>query len=99
MFQGIEIWTALIIFLGYFFLDILSSWFIIALNKLQRGTTTTLTFLLYMGSGAGIYQYTHHFIYLLFAASGASLGNLVLVTIEIRREKSKVKNQQDIKKE
>jgi hypothetical protein len=52
-----------------------------------------------MGSGAGIYQYTHHFIYLLFAASGASLGNLVLVTIEIRREKSKVKNQQDIKKE
>jgi hypothetical protein len=86
--QGIEFWTALIIFLGYFLLDILSSWFIIALNKLQLGTTTILTFLLYIGSGAGIYQYTHHFIYLLFAALGASLGNFVLVTIEKIKQKT-----------
>jgi hypothetical protein len=91
MFQGIEFWKAVLIFLGYFALDILSSWFIIALNRLQRGTTTILTFLLYIGSGAGIYQYTHHFSYLVFAALGASVGNFVLLTIEINRQKNKSK--------
>jgi hypothetical protein len=91
MFQGIEFWKAVLIFIGYFGLDILSSWFIIALNRLQRGTTTILTFLLYIGSGAGIYQYTHHFSYLVFAALGACLGNYVLLTIEINRQKNKSK--------
>jgi hypothetical protein len=86
MFQEIEFWKAVIIFFGYFLLDIASSWFIIALNKLQTGTTTILTFLLYIGSGAGIYQYTHHFFYLVFAALGASLGNYVLVTLAKKRE-------------
>jgi hypothetical protein len=86
MFHGIEFWTAVAIFFGYLILDVLSSWFIIALNKLQTGTTTTLTFLLYIGSGAGIYQYTHHFFYLVFAALGASLGNFLLVYIEKRRQ-------------
>ena len=88
MLHGIEFWTAIAIFFGYFILDIASSWFIIALNKLQKGTTTILTFLLYIGSGAGIYQYTHHFFYLVFAALGASLGNYVLVVWEIRRQKN-----------
>ena len=88
MLNGIHFWTAIAIFFGYFILDIASSWFIIALNKLQTGTTTILTFLLYIGSGAGIYQYTHHFFYLVFAALGASLGNYVLVVWEIRRQKN-----------
>jgi hypothetical protein len=87
MFEGVQFSTALLIFIGYFALDILSSWFIIALNRLQITTTTILTFLLYIGSGAGIYQYTHHFTYLIFAALGATLGNLVLVLIEKKRLK------------
>ena len=86
MLHGIEFWTAIAIFFGYFILDIASSWFIIALNKLQTGTTTILTFLLYIGSGAGIYQYTHHFFYLVFAALGASLGNYVLVESEKKHQ-------------
>jgi hypothetical protein len=86
MFKDIDIGLAVLIFIGYFFLDILSSCFIIALNKLQTATTTILTFLLYIGSGAGIYQYTHHFTYLLFAALGASLGNYVLVKIERQKK-------------
>jgi hypothetical protein len=87
MFQGIEFWTVILIFIGYFLMDIVSSWFIIALNKLQITTTTILTFLLYMGAGAGIYQYTHQFSYLIFAALGATLGNFTLVTIEKRRRR------------
>jgi lipoprotein signal peptidase len=92
MFDGIEFWTALAIFIGYFIMDIISSWFIIALSKLHLTTTTILTFLLYMGGGAGIYQYTHHFSYLIFAAFGASLGNFVLVSFEKRRQKNDIKN-------
>jgi hypothetical protein len=91
MFHNIEFWKAFLIFIGYFFLDIASSWFIIALNKLQRGTTTILTFCLTYGSGTIIFQYTHNLSYLLFAALGASLGNFVLVTIE-RRKTAKSKN-------
>jgi hypothetical protein len=87
MFQGIEIGTAILIFFGYFIMDIISSWFLLALNKLQITTTTILTFLLYIGSGAGIYQYTHHFFYLVFAAFGASLGNYILVVVEKRRQR------------
>ena len=87
MFQGIEFWTAVLIFFGYLVIDVASSWFIIALNKLQRATTTILTFCLHMGSGIGIYQYTHNFSYLIFAALGASLGNYILLTIEINRQK------------
>jgi lipoprotein signal peptidase len=87
MFQGVEFWTALAIFFGYFILDIGSSWFIIALNRLQLGTTTILTFLLYMGSGIGIFKYTHNISYLVFAALGASLGNFVLVLIAKRQQK------------
>jgi hypothetical protein len=87
MFEGIEFWKAIFIFVGYFFLDVLSSWFILALNRLQLWTTTGLTFLLYIGSGAGIYQYTHNFTYLIFAALGATLGNFFLVWEEINRQK------------
>jgi hypothetical protein len=87
MVEQFNIWLAILIFVGYFFIDVISSWFIIALGKLQRGTTTTLTFLLYMGSAAGIFQYTHNFSYSVFMALGAALGNFVLVTIEIRKKK------------
>jgi hypothetical protein len=97
-FEGINLGTAMLIFFGYFCIDIASSWFIIALNKLQRVTTTTLTFCLTYGSGTIIFQYTHNLSYLLFAALGASLGNFVLLTIEIERQKSKVKKEADIKK-
>jgi hypothetical protein len=86
MFKEVDFWTAVIIFFGYFTIDILSSCFIIALNKLHRGATTTLTFLLTVGAGMGIYQYTHHILYLLFAGCGASLGNFVLVTIAKKRQ-------------
>jgi hypothetical protein len=81
MFIGIEFWTAFFIFFGYCIIDIASSWFIIELGKLHKTTTTVLTFLLYMGTGTGIYQYTHHYFYLILAALGASLGNFILVTI------------------
>ena len=90
MLNGIHFWTAIAIFFGYFLMDIISSWFLLALNKLQITTTTILTFLLYMGGGAGIYQYTHHISYLVFAACGASLGNYVLVTVEKRRRKNDI---------
>lgn len=89
MFREIEFWKAILIFFGYFILDIASSWFIIELGKLHRGTTTILTFCLYMGSAAGIFQYTHNFSYSLFMACGAALGNYVLLTLEIRRQKGK----------
>jgi hypothetical protein len=80
--------TAFLVFLGFFTIDILSSCFIIALNKLQVGTTTILTFLLQMGAGIGIFQYTHNLYYLVFAACGASIGNFVLVTIEKKKQKN-----------
>jgi hypothetical protein len=83
-----NIGMAILIFLGFFIIDILSSWFIIALNRLQVATTTILTFLLQMGAGAGVFEYTHNFYYLIFAACGATLGNFVLVTIEKRRIKN-----------
>ena len=85
MFHDIEIGKALLIFLGYCLLDITSTWYFVALSKLWKGTTTILTFCLYMGSGIGIYQYTHTFAYLVFAALGASLGNYILLTIAIRK--------------
>jgi energy-converting hydrogenase Eha subunit E len=85
MFQPIDFWTAVIVFFGYLIIDILSSWFIIALNKLQRGTTTIQTFCLHMGSGLIIFQYTHNLSYLVFAALGAFLGNYILLTIAIRK--------------
>jgi hypothetical protein len=88
MFQEIEIGKAILIFFGYALMDVISSCFIIALSKLQITQTTILTFLLYMGGGAGIYQYTHNFSYLIFAALGASLGNFLLVTVERRRKKN-----------
>jgi hypothetical protein len=88
MFQDIEIGKALLIFFGYCLLDITSTWYFVALSKLWKGTTTILTFCLYMGGGAGIYQYTHNFSYLLFAALGASLGNYILVSVEKRRKNS-----------
>ena len=88
MFQDIEIGRAVLIFFGYCILDIVSSWFFVALGRLQVVTTTILTFCLYIGGGAGIYQYTHNFAYLLFAALGASLGNFILVSVEKRRKNS-----------
>jgi hypothetical protein len=88
MFQDIEIGKALLIFFGYCLLDITSTWYFVALSKLWKGTTTILTFCLYMGSGIGIYQYTHAFSYLVFAAAGASLGNFILVSWEIRKQKA-----------
>ncbi len=91
MLERIDIGTAILIFFGYALMDIVSSWFIIALSKLQLTTTTILTFLLYMGGGAGIYQYTHNFSYLIFAALGACLGNFILVSVE-RRRAAKSKN-------
>jgi hypothetical protein len=87
-FEGINIFTAIIIFFAYFFIDIASSCFILELNKLQRASTTTLTFCLHMGSGAIIFQYTHNISYLVFAALGASLGNFVLLTIAIWKVKA-----------
>jgi len=42
-----------------------------------------------MGSGIVIFQYTHNLSYLVFAALGASLGNYILLTIEIRRQNGK----------
>lgn len=87
MFHGIEFDKAIIIFFGYCLLDITSSWFFIELSKLHRNSTTILTFLLYIGGGAGIYEYTHNLAYLVFAACGASLGNYLLLTIEIRNKK------------
>ena len=87
MFHDIVLYKAVLIFFGYAILDYVSSWFYIALSKLQVVTTTTLTFLLYLGGGAGIYEYTHNFTYLLFAASGACLGNFILVFREKRRKR------------
>jgi hypothetical protein len=40
-----------------------------------------------MGAGVGVIEYTHNFYYLLFAAVGASLGNVILVLREKRRQK------------
>jgi hypothetical protein len=87
MFEGFEFSTALLIFIGYFFLDIASSWVIIAIQKLQRGIATTLTFFLYIGSAAGIIEYTNNFIYAFPVALGATLGTWVLLTIEKHRQK------------
>ena len=93
--RGVDLWMAILVFFGFFTIDILSSCFIIELGKLNRSSTTALTFILQMGAGAGVFQYTHNFSYLVFAALGASLGNFVLVTVEIRRRKlTKVKNNQ-----
>lgn len=85
MFQGIDIGTCLLLFIGYFILDIASSWAIIAIQKLQRGIATSLTFFLYIGSAVGIIEYTHNFIYAFPVALGATAGTFVLLTIEKRR--------------
>jgi general stress protein CsbA len=85
--SNFHIGIAVLILLGFGLLDFLSSWFIIALNRLQIATTTILTFLLQMGAGVGVIEYTHNFYYLLFAAVGASLGNVILVLREKRRQK------------
>jgi hypothetical protein len=92
MFHDIEIGKAILIFIGYAILDLISTWYFVALSKLWKGTTTILTFCLYMGSGIGIYQYTHNIVYLVFAALGASLGNFILVTLEIKKQKNDIKN-------
>jgi hypothetical protein len=46
-----------------------------------------------MGGGAGIYEYTHNFSYLVFAACGASLGNFILLTIEMKNAKKRDKSE------
>lgn len=85
MLERIDIGTCLLLFFGYFFLDIASSWAIIAIQKLQRGIATSLTFFLYIGSAVGIIEYTDNSFYMLPVAAGATLGTFVLLTIEKRR--------------
>jgi len=89
MLHGIEFWTTTAVFFGFFTLDILSSCFIIALNKLQITATTTMTFLLQYAAGLGVFQYTHNLSYLTFAALGATAGNFVLVSREAWRISNK----------
>jgi hypothetical protein len=91
MFEGIQFWIAVGVFTLFCALDFLSSWFIIEFLKRKRWSTSIQTFLLQMGAGIGVYQYSHKFCYLIFAALGAALGNFILVTWQKKRDKSLVK--------
>lgn len=87
MFENFDWTTALLIFIAYLVIDIGSTWVTIAIQKLQVGLATTLTFFLYLGSAWGIIEYTHNPAYVLFMATGASLGGFIMLTIEKRRQK------------
>jgi hypothetical protein len=86
MFADFSWTTALLIFIGYFFIDVGSTWTIIAVQKLQVGLATLLTFFLYLGSAVGIIEYTDNPVYALPMALGASLGGFAMLMWEKRKQ-------------
>lgn len=95
MLSEVNIFTCLILFTVYFVYDVLYAQFIISVQKLQSTLSATISGTMYVISAIGIIKYTDNPWYLLPVALGASLGTFCF----IKREKSKVKKQVDIKKE
>lgn len=97
MFDSIDWTTAVLIFIGYFFIDVGSTWSIIAVQKLQVGLATFLTFFLYLGSAVGIIEYTDNPIYALPMALGASLGSFAILIWEKKKQERASQSKNSLK--
>ena len=87
-----NIWTALFLFVTYFFFDILYSWFILSVQNLKAALSSIISGSMYVISAIGVIKYTENAFYLLPVALGASLGTYFFIKHEKKKEATKAKN-------